>query len=202
MLSSRFRSVRRDYKVLGDEVLMDLIKKGDQSAFDELYQRYSRSLLHYFYRMLGRNEEKAQDFLQDLFLKVVEKPHLYDSKRKFSTWLFAVASNMCKNEYRRLQVRVKGSQYVADMNVTADDVVMPRIASHMDSKRFKELLYKEVDKLDAAKKDTFLLRYQEHLSIKEISEIMQVSEGTVKSRLFYTTKKLAEQLKAYRPVEY
>ncbi len=182
-----------------DERLMNAIKEGDTQAFDELYRRYSTKLLHYFYRMLGKNEEKAQDFLQDLFLKIVEKPHLFNSNMRFSTWVFTVASNMCKNEYRRLKVRINGDRYVQDLNPTSEDIVLPNIDRQIDHAHFKKMLFEEVEKLDQTKKSTFLLRYQEHLSIKEISQVLDCSEGTVKSRLFYTTRKLAEKLRIFKP---
>ena len=187
------------YHDFSDEALMERIKNGDGSAFDALYERYSKRLLHYFYRMLGRNEQKSQDFLQDIFLKIVDKPHLFDVRQKFSTWIFTIASNMCKNEYRRLKVRENGSIYLGDFNTTAADVVMPVIDKHIDGKHFKEKLDEEVQQLDEHKRDTFLMRYQQHLSIKQISEAMNCSEGTVKSRLFYTTKQLAEKLQIFNP---
>ncbi len=90
---------------LGYALRMVALNTQDTAAFDELYERYSTRLLHYFYRMLGKETEKAQDFLQDLLLKIVEKPHLFDTRQRFSTWVYTIASNMCKNEYRRLQVR-------------------------------------------------------------------------------------------------
>lgn len=190
---------KNKYKKQTDETLMEAITVGDTSAFDELYQRYSSRMLHYFYRMLGQNEEKAQDFLQDLFLKIVEKPHLFNPKRRFATWIFSVAANMCKNEYRRLKVRVNGQAYIGDFNTTSADVVFPTIERQLDQKQFKTVLLEEVEKLDDVKRNTFLLRHQEHFSIKEISDIMQCSEGTVKSRLFYTTKKLASKLQVFNP---
>ena len=190
---------KNKYKKANDEKLMQWICSGDSKAFDTLYERYSKRMLHYFYRMLGKNEEKAQDFLQDLFLKVVEKPHLFDDKRRFSTWIFTLAANMCKNEYRRLEVRRNGSTYIGDFNATADDIVLPRIDRQMDCKAFETLLYEELSQMNDTKQTPFLLRYQEHFSIKEISQTMNCSEGTVKSRLFYITKSLAQNLEVYNP---
>ncbi|MEZ4887981.1 MAG: sigma-70 family RNA polymerase sigma factor [Chitinophagales bacterium] len=190
---------KNKYKKSDDEKLMQWIRLGDAKAFDTLYERYSQRMLHYFYRMLGKNEEKAQDFLQDLFLKVVEKPHLFDESRRFSTWIFTLASNMCKNEYRRLEVRRNGSAYIGDFNATSEDIVLPHIDKQMDCDAFKTLLYEELAQMNDTKQTTFLLRYQEHFSIKEISEVMNCSEGTVKSRLFYITKCLAEKLEVYNP---
>lgn len=171
---------------------------GEETAFDELYNRYSKRLLVYFYRMLGGNEEKAQDFLQDIFVKIIEKPHLFGSKNRFSSWVFTVANNMCKNEYRRLKVR---NQVVneKDLDFFPHPGENNFLEKNLAGSEFKEVLLKELTKLDQLKQSTFLLRFQENLSIKEISEILECSEGTVKSRLFYTTKYLAKKLNAFNP---
>ncbi len=187
------------YQNKSDEQLMEGIKIGEMRAFDELYSRYSKRLLHFFFRMLRKDAEKAQDFLQDIFLKIVEKPYLFDCKKRFSTWVFTVANNMCKNEYRRLQVRQNGSIYVGDFNTTENDIVLPKIEQQIDNQHFKKMVVGELATMSEAKRSVFLLRYQEQFSIKEISEILNCSEGTVKSRLFYTTKALAQKLQAYNP---
>jgi len=188
----------RKLKACSDEELMESVKVGKETAFDELYNRYSKRLLVYFYRMLGGNEEKAQDFLQDIFVKIIEKPHLFGSKNRFSSWVFTVANNMCKNEYRRLKVRnqvVNGK----DLDFFPHPGENNFLEKNLAGSEFKEVLFKELTKLDQLKQSTFLLRFQENLSIKEISEILECSEGTVKSRLFYMTKSLAKKLKAFNP---
>ena len=190
------------YEKLSDERLMELIQRGDTSAFDELYGRYSRRLLLYFFRELGGNEEKAQDFLQDIFLKIVEKPGLFDTERRFSTWIFTVACNMCKNEYRRREVR-ESAQNVLIADAASDDCegeyLQPE--QNVDQERFEKALLAELEEFDDGHRSAFLLRYQQDLSIKEIGEVLGCSEGTIKSRLFYTTQKLARRLKAFNPHE-
>src|SRR5262245_31137130 len=88
-----------------DEDLMRLVQQGASDAFAEIYWRYSTPMVRYFYRMLWKDQHKAQDFLHDLFLKIVERPEHFDVNKKFSTWLYSVAHNMCKNEYRKQQFR-------------------------------------------------------------------------------------------------
>jgi len=86
---------------LPDEALMEKIRQGNQAAFTELYGRYNASLLRYFTRMLWHNRALAEDFLHDFFLKVIRHPQYFDSSRRFSTWAYSIAHNMCKNEYRK-----------------------------------------------------------------------------------------------------
>ncbi|MBL4715829.1 MAG: RNA polymerase sigma factor [Bacteroidia bacterium] len=178
-----------------DEELMRFISKGKKSAFNELYKRYDKKLHYYFYRMLHQDNIKAQDFLQELFLKIIEKPNLFDTDKKFSTWIYSIASNMCKNEYRKDAIR--GT--IINLKDELELVQKEDESSDYDKELFKKHLKKELSKLDDEHKETFILRYQEELAIKEISQIMNCSEGTVKSRIFYTTKKLAVKLRTFNP---
>ena len=134
---------RNRYDNLSDEELFSHMKNGEERAFKELYGRYSKKMLFFFYQRLNNDNERAQDLLQDLFLKIIEKPESFDKSRKFSVWIYVVASNMCKHSL------------------------------------------------------TFVLKHQQGLTIKEISDIMDCSEGTVKSRLFYSIKKLSNKLQMY-----
>lgn len=190
------KSTSPNYPDWTDEQLASAIGQGTPQAFEELYGRYRSRLQYFFYRMLGQSEEKANDFLQDLFLKLIEKPHLYNSDKRFSTWFFSVAHNMCKNEYRRLKVR-----QVMDSEAEADLPSGSRFdpAHQADMQAFSEALYSALDEFDEDRKTAFLLRHREGFSIREISEVLNCSEGTIKSKLFYTNKKLAVQLQAFNP---
>ena len=99
------RLLKPQHTTMSDEDLMIAISKGDKRAFDEIYERYSGPLMGYFMRMLWRDREKAEDFVHDLFAKIIRKPELFDPSRKFKTWVFSVANNMCKNEYKKQEVR-------------------------------------------------------------------------------------------------
>ncbi|UCE04559.1 MAG: RNA polymerase sigma factor, partial [bacterium] len=191
---------KKKHKQATDEQLMESIQQGDSSAFDELYQRYSQRLLYYFYRMFSGDEDKAQDFLQELFLKIIEKPGQFIAKHRFTSWIFTVAHNMCKNEYRRLDVRkiIENEANLDSVPSGFENGCNP-IEQNVDQKIFENHLLKELMKMNPDYQTTFLLRFQENLSIKEISEIMECSEGTVKSRLFHTTRKLMNQLKEFNP---
>ena len=188
------------YQNSDDAVLMSRICKGDTGAFDVLYERYSQRLLHYFYKMLGGNEERAQDFLQSLFLKIIEKPALYKKDYNFQSWIFTIAHNMCKNEYRRLETEKQLSNEIEDSQRN-DYPDHDLIDDKIDYSKFKKALYSELSKIEPDHRSIFVLRFQEQLSILEIKDIIGCSEGTVKSRLFYTTKKLAKCLSEYYPYQ-
>jgi RNA polymerase sigma-70 factor, ECF subfamily len=177
------------YNVLKDEDLMIAIHRGEADAFDELYSRYHKRLLYYFYRMLGNSDEKAGDFLQDIFLKIIERPDLFDASRRFCTWLFSVAHNMCKNEYRRLTVR-KIVVCDEEMEHYADDAEMQEEDKQWAAKE----IFRELNLLGETEKTAFLLYYREDFSLREIGQVLNLPEGTVKSKLFYTRKKISRKL--------
>jgi RNA polymerase sigma-70 factor (ECF subfamily) len=179
---------------------MSRICKGDTGAFDVLYHRYSQRLLHYFYKMFGGDEELAQDFLQSLFLKIIEKPEQYKKGYNFQSWIFTVAHNMCKNEYRRKETEKRFSNEISKIH--QDDYSDHKLVDdRIDYSKFKNAMYEELSKIEPEHRSIFILRFQEQLSIPEIKEIIGCSEGTVKSRLFYTTKKLTKCLSEYHPYQ-
>jgi len=171
-----------------DEKLYILMTSGNAKAFNLLYRRYQNKLLYYFYRMLGSDKSLAQDFLQEIFFKIIDKPHLFDPKRKFSVWIYSVAHNMCKNEYR--------SQSVRKIIVKAENQEVPfqNIQNHQEEEIVIEAIFKELELFDEIHRTAFLLKYREELPIEQIGEILGLPPGTVKSRLFYTRKKLLEVL--------
>jgi RNA polymerase sigma factor (sigma-70 family) len=184
------------YKNLSDEELMSRVTRGDKRAFDTIYTRYSPALMRYFHRMLWRDREKAEDFVQDFFMKIIKQPGSFDLNRKFSTWMYSVAHNMCKNEYRKMEIR-KPTEFESVSGILTSDNI--EAGKRIDRKAFMNSLGTELDRLDEGQRTVFVLRFEENLSIKEIGDIMDISEGTVKSRLFYTLRKLSERLKEYAP---
>ena len=188
---------KRPYQNEHDEQLMMLVGQHNQRAFEELYGRYGKLMYNYFLRMLWKEKEKARDFTQELFTKVYQKPHLYDPSRPFKTWLYSVAHNMCKNEYAKVEVRREAQQ---TLKAEAKGITPAVAQKDMDRKSFMEQLSAVLAQLDEVKRETFELRFVQELSIMEISEIMSVSEGTVKSRLFYLLKDLNGKLKSFEGI--
>ena len=185
----------KDYERLSDERLMELAVRGDERAFGTVYDRYQHRLINYFHRMLWHDRERARDMLQDLFTKLARKPASYDASRPFSTWIFSVANNMCKNAYRHQEVVKAAANHMRH----EPDRVESQDGIGVDHELFRGRLDQELAKLDPDHKATFVMRYHEDMAIKEIAGAFGCSEGTVKSRLFYTLKKLAERMKEFDP---
>jgi RNA polymerase sigma-70 factor (ECF subfamily) len=180
---------RRKNREFTDGELMGQMAAGDQAAFSELYRRYKSRMYYYFFRMLGNSAELANDFLQELFIKLIEKPESYNPNYQFSTWFYSVANNMCKNEYRRLAVR-KEFQAMESAEPGLDFID----ESSIEPEQLLEKIFQTLNTLGDEHRSAFLLRYREGFSIKEVAVILQLPEGTVKSRLFYAKKLLAEKL--------
>lgn len=188
---------KSSYKEYTDELLMQKIASGDKRAFDDLYERYATPLLNYFFRMLWKDREKAEDFVHDLFAKIIQKPELFDTTRTFKTWVYSVANNMCKNEYKRQEVRSGTQNGLEAYSAVADESVNALQQTHHSL--FGKEFQVKLNELDEKHKEVFVFRHIEGLSIKEIADILKISEGTIKSRIFYATKYLAKELVHYQP---
>lgn len=176
---------------LSDEQLMANITAGNPKAFTELYERYNKRIYYFFLRMLGSDAELANDFLQDLFLKIIQKPELYKPTHKFSGWLFSIAHNMCKNEYRSREVR---KNFKTEGN--PDQYINPNFQE--DSINKESLIaevFNELELLDESQRSILILKYKENFSLKEISDILELPVGTIKSRLHYARQELSKRVK-------
>ncbi|MBK8290912.1 MAG: sigma-70 family RNA polymerase sigma factor [Flammeovirgaceae bacterium] len=182
---------RKRLAQVSDEELMRKVQSGNEAALTEIYQRYSVALLRYFTRMLWQDAELAQDFLQDLFLKVLDNPSRFDSSRNFSTWIFSCAHNMCKNEYRNRTNRESAVIPIERQNHTD-------LHKLIDERDFKDRLDLLLETLDEESKTLFLLRYEQELELTKISAILAIPIGTIKSRLFYLRKGLSQELNEYK----
>jgi RNA polymerase sigma-70 factor, ECF subfamily len=173
---------------------MLLVQQGDTKAITLLYSRYAKLLLRYFHRMLWKDESLAQDFLHDLFVKVIEKSHQYKPDQRFSTWLYSAAHNMCKNEYRKRASRKRFED-------AGESMVAGSVSDAFEQKQFREALDLIIDAMEEDDKNLFVLRHELEMTVEEISKLVKIPEGTVKSRLFYLKKKLATRLHMFHMTE-
>ena len=186
----------KNYSHYNDEDLMRFFIKGDKKAFEQIYTRYESFVVNFFYRRLWNDSEKAEDFAHDLFTKIIDKPDSFDPSRTFKTWLFSVASNMCKNEYKKQEVRKPTGYDLPEGMDSKDENTLQDV--EIDKTNFNEALKKELDKLNNKHREVFMLRHFEGLSLNEIGEALEINTGTVKSRLHLATKTLADKLEVFR----
>ncbi len=176
-----------------EELMVQIQDHHSHWAIVELHARYSGRLLGYFIKMLNKDVDLAQDFVQELFLKILEKKHLFDTEKKFYIWVFTIASNMCKTAYRKTGI----SQ---TFETEKHDHLQTNYSDNLAEKElFLRALQNSIDQLENGQKQAFVLRFMEHFSLQEIADIAETSVGTIKSRLFYATQKVAKQLKDFDP---
>lgn len=174
-----------------DEQLMVLVQQGHTDAMTLLYRRYAKALLRYFFRMLWKKESLAQDFLHDLFLKIIERADHFKEGYRFSTWLYSSAYNMCKNEYRKQAFREA-------VQISGIQTTSPDAHDDLTQKEFREALDDALNVLEEDDKNLFVLRFEMEMPVDEIAALVSIPAGTVKSRIFYLKKKLALQLQMFQ----
>ena len=185
---------RKAYKLLPDEELMMRVgRHDDEKAFDELYRRHARRLQGFFFRMLGGDGTRAADFMQETFLRVWAARGRYEAGRGFSPWMFTLAYNLCRNEYRRLDAMSVGAEW--DEGCEAGYETQEEL--RMDTEDFDRALRAELQRLPFDRRVLFALRFEEELTVPQVAAVLGVPEGTVKSRLHYLLQHLRQKLKAY-----
>ncbi|MBE4909693.1 RNA polymerase sigma factor SigW [Bacillus luteolus] len=174
------------------------IKNGDQNAFAEIVELYKDKVFQLCYRMLG-NRHEAEDIAQEAFLRAYVNIHSYDTKRKFSTWLYRIATNLSIDRIRKkkpdyyLDAEVAGAEGLTMYSQVAADVSLPE--DEVESLELQETIQKEILKLPDKYRSVIVLKYIDELSLKEISEILDLPVGTVKTRIHRGREALRNQLR-------
>ncbi|HET8656793.1 MAG TPA: sigma-70 family RNA polymerase sigma factor [Longimicrobiaceae bacterium] len=177
---------------LTDEELFARYQGGDEQAFAKIVERYQPLIQGFLHKRL-KDEERVQDLTQDTFLRVHRARERYDSARKFSTWIYTIASNLLKNEYRNRSRRREtsftdlrketGPGGSASRPVEFEsDVTDPEHTTYQGELR--EAISEAIEQMDDHHRVPFVMREVEDRTYEEISEAIGVPVGTVKSRLF------------------
>lgn len=183
----------KDIQAFSDEELVQLLSsRRKNAALTELHARYAKRVLGFFIRMFHGDVPKAQDFTQDVFLRILEKHAQFDPSKRFYTWMYVIAINMCKTEFRKPSSQEFSDDLKPISPLNWDD-------SKLDKELFNATLQHAVENLEEHHKVAFVLRYMQEMSVKEIAVITEVSEGTVKSRLHHATKKITAKLTMFDP---
>lgn len=183
---------KKKYQHYTDELLLPAISAGKQEAFDELYRRYSARLFRFFLNQLKNNRSLAEDFTQETFIKIFQAAERFDTEKKFSTWAFFIAHNILRNHWRNASKRT-----TSDLDDAVEIPSNDEYLSSLDKDKFYSSLEEALLALKPGHRTCFILRYQEDLSMKEISEICQIPEGTVRSRIHYTLQWLSVRLTVF-----
>jgi RNA polymerase sigma-70 factor (ECF subfamily) len=185
-----------------DALLMLRVKRGDRVAFTELVEKYKQPVMNLVYRTL-HDEAEAEDLAQVVFLQVYKSAKRYESRAKFSTWLFTIARNLCLNEIRRRSRHPADS--LEEAHAEHEDQPRQQYEDKSSVAPPEKLLHGELaQKIEEAlaglpenQRTAILLCRQEELSYEEIAEILGCSLSATKSLIHRGRETLKEKLKPY-----
>ncbi|WP_140944487.1 RNA polymerase sigma factor [Candidatus Thermokryptus mobilis] len=171
-----------------DREIIERIRNGDESAFEEIYERLKLPLYKFCLRMIS-DEETAFDIVHDVFLKFYERLNTIDQISSVSSLLFKIARNKCLNYLRDKKEKVK----IEETEIISEDNLERKIDLNENTKRLQRIL----NLLDEDYREILILREWNNLSYNEIAEITGLTVPAVKSKLFKARKKLVEIFKKY-----
>ena len=181
-------TVRQQLRNSDDSAVVTAFLGGEERAFTELVERYQTRLLNFIYRTIG-DRDRAEDLVQEVFIRVHRHLHRFDRSKKFSTWVYTIASNLAKNELRNrsrnplvLFQTLQGTTDEEDRPLQFEDTTT-RPDDLFRRRHLRELGEDTVAKLPEHHRQVFVLRELEGKSYEEIAEITSCNLGTVKSRL-------------------
>jgi RNA polymerase sigma-70 factor, ECF subfamily len=181
-------SVREQLRAADDSAIVTAFLAGEERAFSELVERYQTRLLNFIYRTIG-DRDRAEDLVQEVFIRVYRHLHRFDRSKKFSTWAYTIASNLAKNELRNrsrnplvLFQTMQGAGDDEDRPLQFEDTTA-RPDDMYRKRHLRDLVEDTVAKLPEHHRQVFVLRELEGKSYEEIAEITDCNLGTVKSRL-------------------
>lgn len=183
-----------------EEQINDFIRKvknGCPASYRPVVLFYQDKIFNHCLRMLG-NVHEAEDLTQETFLRAYIHIDSFDEKRKFSTWLFRIASNLVIDRLRKrkpdyyLDAEVNGEQGITMYSQLASSVSSP--CDEAENRELKRFIYDEIEKLPAIYRQVIVLRFFQGSTLKDMSKALDAPTGTIKARLFRARKALKKQL--------
>lgn len=186
-----------------DEQLLEAYRNGDRPSFQRLVERYQRELFHFLVRFLG-DRAAAEDVFQEAFLQVHQSANQFDPQRRFRPWLFTIAANkardLIRSQARRptnpLQASISRGQEDGGEFIDLMQSVQSLPHQPMELAELQEQVHKTVMGMPTNLREILLLSYFHQFPYKQISKILGIPLGTVKSRLHAAVAYFADQWKA------
>ncbi|RDW14982.1 RNA polymerase sigma factor SigW [Oceanobacillus chungangensis] len=184
-----------------DQIIRDKIKqvkKGDQAAFSDVVEYYQHKIYQHCYRMLG-NAHEAEDMAQEAFIRAYVNIDSFDDGRKFSTWLYRIATNLTIDRIRKrkpdffLDAEIKGTEGLDMYSQLASTYISP--SDKVEGIELQRYIHHEISELPPKYRSIIILRYIEEFSLQEISEILDIPLGTVKTRIHRGREALRKRLR-------
>ena len=187
---------------VSDADLVQACRKGDLAAFECLVQRHQGMLLNVAFRMTGVYED-ACDVVQDAFVNAWQKMGDFRGEAKLSTWLTAIVINLSRNRRQQMQLSQRRGAYSLNAPVPGTDgddlpdppADGPSVLERLEEAELREFLRRCLDALSAEFREVLVLRDMQELTYEEVGGVLNLREGTVKSRLFRARDAVKDCLK-------
>jgi len=197
--------MREKLATLPDEDLLARFTEGDTTAFEVLLERYQRPIYNFILRSV-RDPARAEDLLQDVFLRVIQRAEDFRGQAKFSTWLYTITRNLCIDTSRKMSHRRHPSlDAPASRHEDGAPALIERVAAEQaDTDRkaagrdLQDAIARAVEDLPEDQREVFLMRQVEGLRFQDIAAIVGVPENTIKSRMRYALERLQAALADYQ----
>ena len=184
------------------EQLIAMVKgmqAGDEAATAQMYETFHEDFYYFILKTVNNDRELAEDLTQDTFVKILETIHELEEPVAFVTWAKQIAYHKCTGYFRKkkellLDENEDGTS-AFDIQVEENAEFIPDEA--LDNKELKQTIMNMINELPEEQRAALLLRYFNEVSVKEIAQIQDVSEGTVKSRLNYARKSIKQAVETY-----
>jgi RNA polymerase sigma-70 factor (ECF subfamily) len=196
--------MRRQEQSLIDEdaKLVSFCKKGNVDAFEELVIKHQKKMLNIAFRMIG-NYEDACEIVQDAFVSAYKAIRHFEEKARFTTWLYTIVVNLSRNRLNQLKIKNSREAFSMDDPVLTDSSELavelassePSVLERLEKRDAQKKVQACIDSLDNEFKEVIILRDMQGFSYDEISDMLKMPAGTVKSRLFRAREMLRDRLK-------
>lgn len=177
-----------------ERTLIQQAQKRNIHAFELLIKKYDQQVLKLCFDFV-HNQEDALDMAQEIFIKLFHHIHRFNFRSEFSTWLYRVVINYCIN-YSKKKKRIAHQETILPENHTCEALLKNPEEDFLNKELSEKIKY-AIEKLPAQQRTVFLLRHYHGHKLREIAQIMQCTEGTVKNYLFRATQKMQKLLKFY-----
>lgn len=186
-------NAHEDRRRLSEQAVVLRVQAGDRAAFHELVEQYQRRLTYYVHRLVG-DVEQAHDLLQEIWLEAFRRLGRLESPAAFRVWIYRVAHHRAVKHLRRKTVEARAREQIAGTfdEETADD--------EQELLENVELVHHAMAQLSFEHREALTLRFLEDMTIAEIAQVADCSEGTAKSRLHYAKaamRQIIEKEQAY-----
>jgi RNA polymerase sigma-70 factor (ECF subfamily) len=193
---------RKENAAVEDAYLVALCKKGNLNAFEKLVHSHQKKMINIAYRMIG-NYEDACEVVQDAFVSAYRSIQKFQEKSSFATWLCAIVMNLSRNRLKQIRTRQHHEPFSVDDPVISETGKIkadppsrePSVLERIEIRDIRLQIQGCIEGLETEFREVVVLRDIQSFSYGEISDMLKIPEGTVKSRLFRAREALKDCLK-------